>query len=400
MQPSTRKWVITGIEIVFVGVALWKAPVVLEYLMARRATPKELELRSHPSEAVRQLLNRADASAPRMDGEHACVFATVENSKTHAQLGKCATPTTHSGPVDRFEADLRYGSFIVRQSDLYLDDVFDVPLTRSYNSGDYVHPNRVHAFGRNTNHPYDMTILGTRFPYTYMTSVLEDGDYLFFPRVSKGTGYADAIYQHTETSTSFYKAVITWNGNGWTLFREDGSVILFPESYSSTNAAQGAPYAIRNSGGDTLSLIRVRNRNLKEIQTPHKHWIRFKYDGQSRIIRAEDDQGRAVVYTYNENGMLWDVKFSSGLARHYTYNGDLMTFISDQNHQVLLVNSYDNRWLVRQNFGNGQIYSYSYASSNPKNSYADSVTVTQPDGTRTTVEVGNSVPDARKNPPR
>jgi YD repeat-containing protein len=397
MKSITRKWVITGIEIVFAGVALWKAPLVLEYYLGSdRATPKELDARSHPTAAVRQLLDRTDATAPRMDGEHACIFATVENSKAHTQFGKCATPTIHSGPVDRFEADLRYGYFIVRQSDLYLSDVFDVPLTRSYNSGEYAQPNHVHAYGRNTNHPYDVTILGTSFPYTYMVSVLEDGDFLFFPRVSKGTGFADAIYQHTETSTRFYKAVITWNGYGWTLFREDGSLILFPESYHGTNAAQGAPYAMRNSAGDTLSLIRDTNRNLEEIQTPHKHSIRFKYDSQSRIVRAEDDQGRAVVYTYNENGMLWDVKFSSGLARHYTYDGDLMKFISDQDHRILLTNSYDNRWLIRQNFGNGQVYSYSYTFSSRNNTYADSTTVTLPDGTRTTVEVGDSVPEERK----
>ena len=167
MQPTTRKWVITGIEIVFVGIALWKAPAGYEYFVTRPASPKELEARSRPSDAVRKQLARTDAAVPRMDGEHACVFASVENSQTHPQMGKCATPVAHSGPVDRFEADLRYGTFVVRQSDLYLRDVFDVPLTRSYNSGDYLHPNRVHAFGRNANHPYDWTVVGTRFPYTY-----------------------------------------------------------------------------------------------------------------------------------------------------------------------------------------------------------------------------------------
>jgi hypothetical protein len=39
---------------------------------------------------------------------------------------------------------------------------------RGYNSGDYLFPNRVHAFGKNTNHPYDIAPVGTRFPYTEM----------------------------------------------------------------------------------------------------------------------------------------------------------------------------------------------------------------------------------------
>jgi hypothetical protein len=47
------------------------------------------------------------------------------------QLGSCAMPTVHGDPVDRFEVDLRYGNFILRETDLFLDDVFKVPLTRT-----------------------------------------------------------------------------------------------------------------------------------------------------------------------------------------------------------------------------------------------------------------------------
>ncbi len=169
----------------------------------------------------------------------------------------------------------------MRQSDLYLKDVFDVPLTRSYNSNDYLNTNPVHAFGRHANHPFDIAPVGSRYPYTYILSLLEDGDFLYFPRVSPGTSYSDAIFQHTETSTGYYKAVIAWNGDGWTLFREDGLGILFPEAYASTNAAQGAPYAMRDSEGNVLVLLRDDQRNLQEIQTPHKYSLRFKYDDHS-----------------------------------------------------------------------------------------------------------------------
>ena len=55
-------------------------------------------------------------------------------------------PTTHAGAVDRFEADLRDGDFISRETDLRINDTFDVPLVRSYTSWDWVHSNSVHAF--------------------------------------------------------------------------------------------------------------------------------------------------------------------------------------------------------------------------------------------------------------
>jgi len=102
-------------------------------------------------------------------------------------------PTTQTGDVDRVEADLRYGNFVLRQTDLELNDVFDVPLNRSYRSNDWVHSNPVHAFGRNSNHPFDIAPVGTRNPYTYLLIDLEDGDLLYFDRISKGTGYSDAV---------------------------------------------------------------------------------------------------------------------------------------------------------------------------------------------------------------
>jgi uncharacterized protein RhaS with RHS repeats len=144
-------------------------------------------------------------------------------------------------------------------------------------------------------------------------------------------------------------------------------------------------------------LIRDAKRNLQEIQTPHNHTIKFKSDEQSRIVHAEDHLGHSAEYRYNANGMLTDVTLSSGHARHYTYDGDLMTALADENQNVLVRNSYVNRWLAQQDFGNGEIYSYGCTSSDGP--YAASATVALPDGTRTIVEAANSVPEARKHPP-
>ena len=114
-------------------------------------------------------------------------------------------------------------------------------------------------------------------------------------------------------------------------------------------------------------------------------------------MHAEDDQGHSAEYHYNANGILTDATLSSGHARHYNYDGDLMIAIADENQNVLVRNSYVNHWLVQQDFGNGEIYSYGYTSSDGP--YAASATVTLPDGTRTIVEAASSVPQARKHPP-
>jgi YD repeat-containing protein len=347
------------------------------------------------SAAVPQFTNTV-AAEPRFDGEFPCVFALVTAGNVVPQLGRCAMPTTHGDPVDRFEADLRYGNFILRETDLFVADAFKVPLTRTYASNEWVDRNPVHAFGRNSNHPYDIAPIGARNPYTYQMIVLEDGDFLYFDRISKGTGYADSVFQHTETSTPFYKATTRWDGHGWTTRLADGSEIRFPESYNAKNLAQGAPYEMRDAKGNRLELHRDTQRNLQEIKTPHGHWIRFSYDDSSRIKRADDDAGRWAQYEYNADGMLKSAISSSGRERHYEYDGVLMTQITDENGHLLIHNRFRERFLQQQEFGNGAVYSYSYDWS-PNEHYPKRVWVTLPDKRRQELSVGASVPEFVRN---
>jgi len=152
-------------------------------------------LKLHTQAALPPVYNNASVPPPSLDGEFPCVFASLDGSQSVPQFGKCPMPTSGAGAVDRIEADLRYGDFVLRQTDLEVNDVFDVQLTRSYRSRDWVSSSALHAFGLNTNHPFDIAPVGTRNPYTYMLIGLENGDFLYFDRISKGTGYADAVYR-------------------------------------------------------------------------------------------------------------------------------------------------------------------------------------------------------------
>ncbi len=340
-----------------------------------------------------------DMPAPpaRLSGEFPCISGAISSNGIIPSLGTCAMPTAASGPVDDFEVDLRYGRFVLRETDLYLDDVFKVPLTRTYNSNDGASPNPVHAFGRNTNHPYDIAPLGSRNPYSWLTLVLEDGDFLYFDRVSRGTGYANAVYRHTETATPFYKAIQRWNGNGWTMRLADGSQIIFPESYNAKNLAQGAPIAMLNSKGDRLELVRDAQGNLQEIRTPHGHRIRFTYDDRARVTRAEDDAGKWVEYKYDASGMLVAVMRSSGAERHFEYDGPRMTGITDEWNNVLLHNWYGNGDLVWQKFGDRTVYAYRYDRSLDR-TYIKEVHVTLPDQSIRDLPVADYLPDYVRKP--
>lgn len=335
---------------------------------------------------------RGSTAAPRLDGTHPCISARIINGAPVPSLTHCATPTTHSS-VDIFEVDLRYGYFILRQTDLQLTDDLAFPFTRAYSSGDW--DQRPHAFGLNTSHVFDACPEGTRNPYTYMVLKLEDADFLYLPRISPGTGFANAVFQHTETSTSFYKTTINWNGNGWTLRLTDGTQMYFPEAYNAKNTAQGAATEIRYASGSRLHLERNSRRDLETIRTEHGRTIRLTYDDYDRIIRAEDDKGNWVRYGYAPYGdsMLIYAIDSSGRERHYSYDGVLMTGITDEHGTMLVRNTYSpsaSHALVRQEYPNGDVYQFRYNGS-PDNSYAESVTVTLPNHREVQIPTSASV---------
>ncbi len=297
-----------------------------------------------------------------------------------------------SPAVDIFEVDLRYGAFMVRQTDLFLQDSFAAPFTRTYNSADWFHPNPEHAFGKYSNQTYDIAPVGTRNPYTWQAILLEDGNFAYFDRVSPGTSYDDAVFRHTETSSRFYKSFTYWNGDGWTTKLADGSKIIFPESYNAKKIADGAPTEIVAANLGKLLLHRDANRNLQEIRTPHNHTITLAYDDRERITRAQDDAGNWVEYLYGVDGMLGAVRYSSGQERHYEYEHYMMTTISDEKNNILLRNRYVNRLLVAQQFADGTVYQYAYHWA-PGGRYAENVDIVRADGTQYTVHTGDSVPD-------
>jgi hypothetical protein len=94
--------------------------------------------------------------------------------------------------------------------------------------------------------------------------------------------------------------------------------------------------------------------------------------------------------------MLETATLSSGRARHYEYDDILMTRITDEKGLVLLQNWYESKVLMRQQFGNGETYSYRY-DWKPDHFYSDTVVVTMPNQTKRDVNVAGAVPEFVKN---
>src|SRR5439155_7806891 len=102
----------------------------------------------HTEAAARAEDLRTTAPPARWNGEFSCL-STLATPGSRPRIATCPTadPITalKTGPVDRFDVDLRYGKFILRQTDLLLKDGgLQVPLTRTYTSQFWTHRSRVH----------------------------------------------------------------------------------------------------------------------------------------------------------------------------------------------------------------------------------------------------------------
>ncbi|MGA2412803.1 MAG: DUF6531 domain-containing protein [Candidatus Sulfotelmatobacter sp.] len=288
----------------------------------------------------------------------------TDHAKFESSIAAVAPTLRHDSPVNEFQVDLHTGMFVLRQTDLFLSDAVPLSLARTHRAWDCCS----RAFGVGTNHPYDICPTGTRRPYTYMDLNLEDGWRVHFRRISKGTGYADAVFRHEETSSEFYRAQIAWNGEGWTLNLRDGRRALFPEAYYSKNYAQGAPTEMQDGDGHRLQLKRDRKRNLEELVSPSLRRITFKYDASDRIVEAADDKGNLRKYSYDASGHLETVgdashilyRFEYAPLLRWNYDRYLMTAILDGKWKVLLKNTYTNGRVSEQQLADGEVFRFHY----------------------------------------
>jgi RHS repeat-associated protein len=269
-------------------------------------------------------------------------------------------PPSGSGPKDKDgePVDLSTGLFVYERTDLVLNDTIPISLRRTYRQSDTVS----RPFGIGMTHPYEIFMIGDTRPYTFQELILPDGSRIHYDRISPGTSFSDAIYEHTSSQTGFYKSQLAWNGSGWNLTLKDGSVYTFPDSDSATVPRRAACTSMRNRFGETLTLTRDSNSNLTRITTPNGRWVEFTYDTSNRITQAKDNIGRTVTYTYDAGGRLWKMTDPAGGVTEYTYDSthEMLTIKDPRNH-VYLTNEYDaNGRVFRQTQADGSIYQFAY----------------------------------------
>ncbi|MEV6350583.1 RHS repeat-associated core domain-containing protein [Actinoplanes sp. NPDC051851] len=274
-------------------------------------------------------------------------------------------PQPGGGAYDADPVDLGTGLLVDRHTDLTVDDVVPLDLTRTYQQND----TGKRAFGVGVNFTYGLDLYSeNRFYECWL--ILPDGGRIRFHRISDGgappNGYLNSVLAADPTPTEFAGSVLAWNGDGWDLRLSDGTTYIFGD--------ESPLQAIRDRYGNTVTITRApsepwvdgitRARGpITQVTSPNGKWIRFTYDAEERVTRAEDVLGRSVGYTYDSAGHLATVTDVNGGVTTYAYGSGLLTTIKDPRGTTYLTNEYDaNGRVTRQTMPGGATYALAYTT--------------------------------------
>ena len=314
---------------------------------------------------------RVSADAKKIvpeDGTQIFSFDAASASTCSANCEPPTYPSDPKNPRDGEPVDLQSGLFVYTKTDLALNDVIPIALTRTYRQGDFISRD----FGIGMNMPYDMYLTGDDNldpeGFTYQNLILADGSRIHFTRTSPCNGYSGyceegGTYTATSTPGDFYGATLQLSGGHWMITKKDGTVLLFPSTWQASRWQQFALVGMYDRHGNALVFTRDGSSNLTKISSPNGRWIQFTYDSSNRVTAAQDNAGRNTSYTYNTAGLMATATDANTGVTQYTYDSDgNMLTIQDPRGIVYLQNQYDANGMVsQQTLADGGVYHFSYS---------------------------------------
>jgi RHS repeat-associated protein len=277
-----------------------------------------------------------------------------------------SAPAPGGGSVGGDPVDLGTGLLADTETDLTVPGTLPLAVTRSYQQSD----TGIRTFGVGDSSEYDMFLYAPNGA-TKSQLVLPDGGRITFNRTTPGgsgeNDYRDAAYVAAPTPTVFNGAVMAWNGNGFDVRLRDGTTLVFGEDapLQSIHDRYGNTITItRGPGGYDEENDPLANGPISQVTSPDGRWIRFTTDRLKRVTRAEDNTGRASVYTYDAQGHLATVTDPDGAVSSYTYDAQgRMATAKDGRGIVYLTNQYDDAGRVaKQTLGDGGTYTLAYTT--------------------------------------
>lgn len=262
--------------------------------------------------------------------------------------------------------DCSTGLFLNSGTDLVINDIMPIEISRTYRPRDAAS----RAFGIGTNLAYDIFLVGDTNPWTYQELILPDGGRVRYNRISPGTGFGDAVYEHKSSATSYYGSTLkrgSTNACYWDLALMNGSHICFPESMNSGSARHAAAVSMSDRYGNALMFTRT-NDKLTRIASPSGRTVDLQYDSANRITQATDNIGRTIKYEYDAQGRLIKVTDPLGKFEAFTYDSaHRMLTVQDKRGNLMVTNEYDGIGRVaKQTYADGttNLFAYTLDASN------------------------------------
>jgi YD repeat-containing protein len=215
------------------------------------------------------------------------------------------------------------GRYTREDEDLIVDGTPALILRRTYRSEYRI----AREFGIGTTHNGGLLLEGDPERFQWVQIVLADGGRVRFERISSGTSYFNALFEHRSTPSEWNGARLGWTGNGWAVRRQDDTLMLFQGCGDGDNPVCWI-LSERDADGHRIDYRRDASGRLLRMEAGPDRWIAFDYDDQNRIARAYDPTGRDVRYDYDDRGRLARVRSSQGREDRYAYTArDQMSFI-------------------------------------------------------------------------
>lgn len=304
-------------------------------------------------------------------------------------------PGCSGGATDGDPVICSSGVFYESTTDLSVQDVVPITISRTYHSNDSAQ----HAFGVGSAGMYDAYLY---FPTTYgayqaeyVQLVQSDGVAVNFQPINwNNIDYSNGAAYQSNDLGPFLKAQLAVSSlhTDWVITQTDGSRMGF--SYYNASLKW-----LADRFGNTTYVMRDSSNRVSRIVSPNGRWVDLSYAESYCtlcVTQATDHTGRAVKYAYDDTlnasnaasnpGQLLTVTAPDSTTTTYTWDHSAtvprIKTIQDGNHNTQVTNTYysntgntslDGR-TQKQVYADGSSKSFTYAFDSSNNLTAVDVT--------------------------
>jgi len=251
--------------------------------------------------------------------------------------------------------DCATGLFLHTETDLVVDDVVPLVVTRTYRQNDNV--SRAFGIGMNLSYSYTLYAATSSATPSEVFLVLPDGGRVRYTL----QGGSPVTWKNLDSPTRFAGSVLQQgtdtSGNVYTVTLSDRTLMTFMPH--SPNQLIG----IQDVNGNTTS-ITVTGDRITQVTSPNGRYILFGYDGANRITSATDHTGRSISYAYDALGRLESATDAANQTEHYTYDtSNRMLTVVDKRGITTVTSVYDTNGRVQQQtLADGAVWQFAYGT--------------------------------------